>query len=270
MTNFIEPHQDITDVSCREWMHFANMSVKNIIDRWATPVGKGLIERLNNARLSRASLDENIGKFAGKYDLRGIDLSNVNLKKLDLSNIDFFSANFSQSSLSECNLSGSHLSQCDLSGAKFDWAKLDETLLDNVKFNNKTSFLGVDLHSVNFTLATLLYDLSLAQQRIQQLENHHPLFAFMLRISSDYGRSFTRYTAWVLAFLLFYALAYFFLIDKPFIDCLYFSIATFATVGYGDILPVTVLEKLLVMSEIGIGYLMGGLLVGILAKRVIG
>jgi len=50
-----------------------------------------------------------------------------------------------------------------------------------VKFNRDTSFLGVDLHKVNFTLATLLYDLVLSQQRIQQLEEHHKWFARFLR-----------------------------------------------------------------------------------------
>jgi voltage-gated potassium channel Kch len=51
---------------------------------------------------------------------------------------------------------------------------------------------------------------------------------------------------------------------------LYFSVVTIATVGYGDILPITLLQKAVVISEILIGYLMGGLLVAILAKRVIG
>ena len=143
-------------------------------------------------------------------------------------------------------------------------------MLDNAIFNSKTSFLGVNLHNVNFTLATLLYDLALSQQRIQQLERHHKFFALFLRMSSNYGRSFSLYTFWVILFVIGYVSAYRYIMGKPFIDCLYFSIATFATVGYGDILPVAIFEKILVMSEIGIGYLMGGLLVGILAKRVIG
>lgn len=57
---------------------------------------------------------------------------------------------------------------------------------------------------------------------------------------------------------------------KTFADCLYFSIVTFATVGYGDILPVSGLAKGVVMSEIVIGYSMGGLLIAILSKRVMG
>ena len=192
------------------------------------------------------------------------------LDAYDLTNIDFFGADFSGTSLISTKLSGSYLSECNLCGACVNWAELDGTLLDNVHFDKYTSFLGVDLHKVNFTLATLLYDLALTQQRIQQLEQHHKIFALFLRWSCDYGRSFSRYLAWVVAFVVFYAGAYWFLIGNTLLDGLYFSIVTFATVGYGDILPHTPLEKILVISEIIIGYLMGGLLIAILAKRVIG
>ena len=147
---------------------------------------------------------------------------------------------------------------------------VENTLLDNVRFNNKTQFLGVDLHKVNFTLATLLYDLALSQQRIQQLEQHSKYFALFLKISCDYGRSFTRYTCWVILFLISYALLYMEMMGASFINSIYFSVATFATVGYGDVIPITLLQKTVVISEILLGYLMGGLLVGILAKRVIG
>jgi voltage-gated potassium channel Kch len=44
---------------------------------------------------------------------------------------------------------------------------------------------------------------------------------------------------------------------------LYFSVVTFTTVGYGDIVMTSTIGKLIVISEILLGYLMGGLLVGI-------
>ena len=127
---------------------------------------------------------------------------------------------------------------------------------------------------MNFTLATLLYDLALSQQRIQQLEEHYKWFARFLKYSSDYGRSFSRYFTWVAVFIVGYACIYFFINEAPgsrtFFDYLYFSVVTFATVGYGDIVMTSTIGKLIVISEILLGYLMGGLLVAILAKRVIG
>ncbi|MGZ5050449.1 MAG: ion channel [Methylobacter sp.] len=268
--NFIAPNINIDSVSQADWVHFANLKPEQLKARWQTPQGIELRKKLIEQRFDREQLSTLVGQFSGHYDLRGISLAGVNLSHCDLSAIDFFVSDFSNANLTGCDLSNSYLSESNISGAKFDWAELSDALLDNVKFNQDTSFLGVKLHTVNFTLATLLHDLAVTQQRIQQLEKHHKWFAAFLRLSSDYGRSFNRYMLWVVVFVFSYSFIYWKLMDKPFLDCLYFSLVTFATVGYGDILPITALQKLIVMSEIGIGYLMGGLLVAILAKRVLG
>jgi hypothetical protein len=270
MELFITAKTNITDKNSLEWKHYANLSKTDIVERWHTPIGKGLLASLQTGRLSRLTLEQHIGQFSDKFDLRGIPLSGVDCSKQDLSDIDFFTADLSKAIFTGAKLSNSYLSECDIRGAVFDWAKLDGVLLDNVKFDEHTRFLGVNIHEMNFTLATFLYDLALSQQRIQQLEQHYKLFAWFLKVSCDYGRSFSRYFLWVLLFIVGYAGIYYALMDKPFFDCLYFSVVTFATVGYGDILPITSLQKAVVISEILIGYLMGGLLVAILAKRVIG
>ena len=270
MEKFINASENVNNPETMEWKHFASFTAKELKNRWNEPAGRGLLSALRNEKFSKKSIQQHVGKFADKYDLRGIDLSKENLERADLSDIDFFASNFFESNCHGANLSNSYLSECNISSACFNWAVLNETFLDGVKFDNKTSFIGVDLHKVNFTLATLLYDLALTQQRISELEKNHKLFANFLRWTCDYGRSFFRYMLWVTAFIGSYAIFYFFLMDKSFLDCLYFSVVTFATVGYGDILPTTSLEKTLVITEIIIGYLMGGLLIAILAKRVIG
>ncbi len=169
MELFITATHDINDSSSLEWKHYTNLPKDNIKSRWLTPMGKGLLNSLMSENFSREAFDKHLGKIYGKFDLRGIPLQNTKLDGKDLANIDFFFADLSGSSLVSVNLSGSYLSECNLKGARLDWATLNDALLDNVQFDNKTSFLGVDLHKVNFTLATLLYDLALSQQRIQQL-----------------------------------------------------------------------------------------------------
>lgn len=270
MEYFIQSNTDISNSENQSWNHFANLSIQQLIDRWGTPQGKGIINNLTNNRLSRESLEKNIGKFNGHYDLRGITLKGHDFSGMDLSNIDFFSSNLSQNNFKSANLSNSYLSKCNIKGSSFEWAKLSGALLDNVEFDRKTNFLGVDLNQINFTLATLLYDLALSQQRIQQLEHYYPVFSKILWLTCDYGRSLTRYMLWVCVFIIFYAFAYWYFGNRPFMDWLYFSVVTFATVGYGDIVPIGTIGRVLAISEILVGYLMGGLLIAIFAKRVIG
>lgn len=50
------------------------------------------------------------------------------------------------------------------------------------------------------------------------------------------------------------------------VDCFYFSVVTFATVGYGDIYPVTPIARLLTLSEIFVS--MGSLVLLVLAYSI--
>ena len=45
------------------------------------------------------------------------------------------------------------------------------------------------------------------------------------------------------------------------LDCLYFSVISAATVGYGDIAPVSHFAKIVVMAEVGVGWLFSLLVV---------
>ncbi len=58
--------------------------------------------------------------------------------------------------------------------------------------------------------------------------------------------------------------------EKGPFNALYFSFVTFTTLGYGDILPLTTIAKVAVILEASFGYLMGGMLIAILARKVMG
>lgn len=51
-------------------------------------------------------------------------------------------------------------------------------------------------------------------------------------------------------------------------DCIYFSIVTFTTLGFGDILPKTHSAQLLVVSEVIVGYTILGVFVFLLSKKI--
>jgi voltage-gated potassium channel Kch len=134
--------------------------------------------------------------------------------------------------------------------------------------------LGVNLNAINFNLAARLQALALRQLWISDIERHNPRIAFVLRMSCDYGRSFSRFACWalgaIIAFALFFYLTPHTINKSGFLESLYFSFVTFTTLGYGDIYPVSSLGMIAVILEVTLGYLMLGLLVAIFSKRVLG
>ncbi len=274
MDAFIDPDLNVDIGPSDAWRYQANLSKADLRSRWNTPRGRDIQVTWEANAFSRSIIERKVGRFAGRIDLRGIILREKNLSRADLSNVDFFSADLEGAILEQANLEGSFLSESNLCSAKFDWAHMKGVFLDNVDYDNHTSFLGVDLNSVNFNLAALLQDLALGQQRIAHLQRKHPLFSRLLWITCDYGRSLTRYSLWVVGVVLTFAAIYALspgMISKPgWLNALYFSVVTFVTLGFGDLVPLTAAGKALVMAEVAIGYLMGGLLVSILARRVVG
>ena len=84
MELFIAAKQDINDADSLEWKHYANLSKNDLQQRWLTPTGKGLLNSLRSARLSRNAIEQHVGRFDGKFDLRGIPLSKSDLSRHDL------------------------------------------------------------------------------------------------------------------------------------------------------------------------------------------
>ena len=154
-----------------------NLSKQQLRDRWNTPKGREIFQAWKASNFDRSVLDSLVGKYYHHTDIRGIYLTGEHLENVDLSNVDLFGANLEKTNLSKTDLRNSWISESNIKGAKFDWAAMDRALLDNVEFSNKTSFVGVNLNAVNFTLAALLQDLAITQQRIANLESTQPKLA---------------------------------------------------------------------------------------------
>jgi hypothetical protein len=193
--------------------------------------------------------------------------------------VDFYRSNLENARLKNSNLTGSYLSECNIRGTQFDWSNMSDVLIDNVQFNNKTSFIGVKLSNIDFNLSELLQDFALGQQRIVNLERKYPVLAAFLRITCDYGRSFSRFLAWCAIVISVFGLAYY-LVPSSIVktnsatsvtlwDSLYFSIMTFTSAG-SDIVTNSAIGRIVAVAESVVGYLMTGLLVAILVKRTIG
>lgn len=96
-------------------------------------------------------------------------------------------------------------------------------------------------------------------------------------MTSKYGTSVTRWILWMLFVISLFSGFYYFTdmainvplsgFDKVF-QCLYFSVVTVTTLGYGDIYPKTSFGMALVIVEVFFGQLMFWVMMTILAKKI--
>lgn len=262
--NFIKPEADIQPGD-RDWTTAANLKKAALKQRWQTERGKALKAKLVASGLDRQTLEQEVGRFNGHFDLRGIDLSGEDFSGADLRAIDFYAANLADCNFKAADLRDTYLSECDIRGAKFDWARMDGVFLDNVDFDVRTSFAGVDLNRVNFTLAALLQELAISQQRIQHLEQRHPWLAFILKWSSYYGQSIARFMTLAAIIVAAFAGLFWWLFKRSFPEAVKTSLLAFlgVTVPDGAISWWATLETLF-------GYFMLALLAAILVRKTIG
>lgn len=96
-------------------------------------------------------------------------------------------------------------------------------------------------------------------------------------LTSNYGTSVIRWVVWCLFVISFYTCFYFFTYLETdrgltgfsrIIERFYFSVVTFTTLGFGDILPQTTFGMCLVITEVLIGNLMFWVMMTILGKKI--
>lgn len=269
---FIDPSVDINE-NDSEIVTIVHIPKAQLKERWNTPRGINILTRWKANGYKMDTLDSLIGKYYGHTDIRGIEISGETLRNVDLSYVDLFSSNLSESTFEKCDFTNSWLSETNIEGAKFIWTQMQGVLIDNADFNNKTNFIGINLNDINFTLASLLQELAIGQQKIVHLERRNPFFAKFFRLTCDYGRSFGRFLLCCVSVILVFSLIYCFTPNTVnsynFLDCLYFSALTFMRMGSTDFHPTSGIGKLIAMAEVSISYIMFGLLVAIFSRRMI-
>jgi Ion channel/Pentapeptide repeats (9 copies) len=272
-TLFIEPG-DRVDAQHRDVRRLATASRDDLRRRWTSERGREILRRLSETGFSRDVLERSVGRLYENYDLRGIPLQQRDLSNSDLHNVDFFAADLRDAKFVGCNLTNAHFSEADIRGADFSFARMNDAFLDNAIYDLRTTFTGVDIRHVNFNLAALLQDQARTQQRIAHLKSRNPAFAFVLRWTCNYGQSLGLWALWVLATIFVFSGIYTIFptltTGKGFTDAIYFSVTTFSTLGLGDVTPASDVGKVIVIVEVALGYLMGGLLIAILVRRLIG
>ena len=245
----------------------ADLSRANLEDANARRAGLGLTN-LQDARLFSAHLEEATLTKANlaNADARCAFLKGARIREADLRGADFTAADLRSADLS---LSG-------LEGATFNNADLRDSRLRAVTEFESAGWIGTDIRDINFAGVYRLRRHIVDENYLWEFRKSGRLAALVYQVwkaSSDCGRSLTRWCTWILLLILLFSWIYTMIgVDfgpgQDWVGSLYYSVVTLTTLGYGDIVPITPVARLMAMLQVSLGYLMLGGLLSIFANKM--
>ena len=238
---------------------------------------------LSNAALDRAGLGQItavgavfFGVSGKAATFTGADLSGSDFRVADLDSCRMLSATVDGADFSSAKLISADLTGAMLDGATFREADLRRSKLKGVVGYASADWIGADIQNVDFTGAWLLRRHIQDENYLHEFRNQsrlHERLYQVWKLTSDCGRSLWRWSAWTALIALLYAAAY----TQVAIDWgnhpsplspIYYSVVTFTTLGYGDVLPGSTAAQLLAMSEVVLGYFSLGGMMSILSDKM--
>lgn len=244
---------------------------------------------LRGADLEGASL---VGAGLGMAKLAGVsahgaDLSEATLTGADLEGARLSCAQLTSARIREANLAGADLRAADLRDAElslssvaracFDDADLRGARLRAVGGYRSASWYGTDLRDINFAGAYGLHRFAVDENYLREFRESGPMQRSLYRLwwlTSDCGRSIGRWLANIVVVAMVFAALFWsagidYGIHHPTpVSHLYFSVVTLTGLGFGDIVPNSTWGQVLVMLEVGLGYMMLGGLISIFANKM--
>ncbi len=204
------------------------------------------------------------------------DLSGADLRCAELRGARLREANLSGADLTEANLKGGDLSLCNVSHTFFTNADMRNTRLRQVTGFKEADWIGTDLRNINFAGAYLLRRHAVDQNYIKEFKESGRAARFLYYlwlISSDCGRSMSRWCFWIVVQICFFAWLYSLVgvdygLHPTSISNLYLSVVTLTTLGFGDVVPKNVAGQIVVMCEVITGYMMLGGLLSIFSNKM--
>jgi uncharacterized protein YjbI with pentapeptide repeats len=239
------------------------------------------------ANFSGANLENGYMEDA---NFTGAKFSGANFKNARLANSSFENAYLVDARLDGANLSAASFKNANVSSVIFDqkilwplirasgfnlkklWHQRYNILLDTTircKGINATTCYG----SQRFKL--FLQDQDFLEEFLEKKWGKQIFFIWWF--FADCGRSLVRWAGWSLAFALLFAIVFWLLgtdafaaqhLEFNFLTTFYYSVVTFTTLGFGDIIPKTSISALCVTAEVIFGYVMLGGLITIFASKL--
>ncbi len=248
-------------------MFSANLAGANLSAARAEHAGLESVDltgaTLFDADLGRAALSG--ARMAGA-DLRAAKLGGALLRGTELRKADL-----TRASLREADLEAS-----DVAEASFVEADLRDARVRGLKSFGRANWVGCDVFGVNFSGSYMLRRTIEDQNYLHEFRNKSKLNAVLYWLwwaTSDCGRSFLRWGSWIVFLAVIFA-GLFELVALDYgehrtpLSSLYYSVVTLTTLGYGDVVPVSLWAQILAMVEVVLGYVMLGGLLSIFANKM--
>ena len=245
----------------------ANLAGANLDTATGAGVGFGGAT-LRGATLMQAELP---GSSLTKADLRAADLRSATLPGARLLEADLTGAD-----LTGADLRGADLASAQVSGARLDRVDLRGASLRGMRGFDRASWIGADLRDINFAGAYLVRRFVMDQNYLHEFRHRSRWSGAAYQLwwlTSDCGRSLTRWSLCVAALVLAFAGLYA-MVDVDYgahetpLSAVYYSVVTLTTLGYGDVLPASVGAQLVAMAEVFAGYVMLGGLLSIFSNKM--
>jgi uncharacterized protein YjbI with pentapeptide repeats len=260
-----------------------------------------------NANLAFSNLESAIFSFANfeGANFSAAHLENAYLEDAKLTSARLAGANLKNAKLANSNLKNAYLADAHLEGTILSAANFKNANLSSVTYDQKIMWKLI--RATRFSLKKLWnhrYDILLdttirckgvnaatcygSQQFKLFLQDQDFLEEFLERkwgkkiffiwwLFADCGRSLGRWAGWSLVLALLFAFLFWFLgsnsfdtqhLKFNFLTMFYYSVVTFTTLGFGDIIPKTTTAALFVTVEVILGYVMLGGLITIFASKL--
>jgi len=256
---------------------------------------KAILEdgELSGADLTEANLEEVNATNAGFGMAK---LTGANLFQADLSGATLTMADLTGAQLQCCRLKGARIREAaviaaDLTNADLRNADMSQSKLDHSNFNNAdlrsarlrqvsgydtADWIGVDIRDINFSGAYLMRRFIMDQNYIEEFKERNRLtktWYYLWLVTSDCGRSLLRWCIFSAILVALFGFLYMgTAVDygdyRTWFSPFYYSLVTFTTLGYGDVIPAETSAQVLVIAEVVIGYIMLGGLLSIFANKM--
>ena len=266
---------------------------------------KGVILKkaiLTNARLEGANIED--AHLEGAQ-LRGAHLEGAQLGGAHLERADLYKANLERAYLWGAHLEGADLSFSILKGTDLRFSDFRNAEVAVVTYDRKGKYRGIRVETCfgSPQFKRHAQDMDWLEEFLETRDTRcKRAWARIWRETSDYGRDIWRWIIVSVCLAVIFGIAYSILgagsfdiphLPKPhglvptpdhpipvnalvclgetitgLITMIYYSVVTFTTLGFGDVIPKNLVAAALVMAEVITGYIMLGGLISIFANKL--